>query len=73
VTETEHTLLLRKGADAWNAWREANPSIRADLRQANLNGANLQGTFLRGADLGKANLNRLTSAAQYSAVRPQRS
>jgi uncharacterized protein YjbI with pentapeptide repeats len=58
VTETEHVLLLRKGADAWNAWRQANPSIHADLREANLNGANLQGTFLRGADLRKANLNR---------------
>ena len=51
-------IVLRRGADAWNAWREANPSIRTDLREANLNGANLQGTFLRGVDLGMANLNR---------------
>jgi uncharacterized protein YjbI with pentapeptide repeats len=58
MTETEYILLLRKGADAWNGWRGANPSIRPDLREANLNGANLHGAFLRGADLGKANLNR---------------
>jgi uncharacterized protein YjbI with pentapeptide repeats len=58
MTETEPILLLRQGADAWNAWRAANRSIRPDLRKANLNGANLDGAFLRGVDLGEANLNR---------------
>jgi uncharacterized protein YjbI with pentapeptide repeats len=58
MTESEHVVVLRKGAEAWNAWREANPSIRPDLREANLNGADFHGAFLRGADLGKANLNR---------------
>jgi hypothetical protein len=66
MTETEYILLLRKGADAWNVWRGANPSIRPDLREANLNGANLHGAFLRGADLGKANSTGRTSATQYS-------
>ena len=54
----DYALLVRQGAAAWNAWREANPSVRPDLREANLNGANLSGAFLRGAFLTTANLNR---------------
>jgi Ion channel/Pentapeptide repeats (8 copies) len=58
MTEANHVFVLRKGADAWNAWREANPSVCLDLRGANLSGVNLGGAFLRGANLGAANLNR---------------
>jgi hypothetical protein len=58
MTETDHFSLLRQGKAAWSAWREANPSIHPDLREANLTGANLAGALLRGADLGKANLSR---------------
>jgi hypothetical protein len=39
MTETDHVSLLRQGKAAWNAWREANPSIYPNLREANLNGA----------------------------------
>jgi uncharacterized protein YjbI with pentapeptide repeats len=53
MTETDHLSLLRQGTDAWNAWREANRSIRPDLRAANLSGVNLAGAFLRGAALEK--------------------
>ena len=58
MAESEETLLLHKGAEAWNAWREANPSIRPDLGKAKLNGANLGGALLRGVNLGEANLSR---------------
>jgi hypothetical protein len=58
MTETDHGSLLRQGKGVWSAWREANPSVRPDLREANLNGANLAAAVLRGADLGKANLSR---------------
>ena len=58
MMEPNHLFLLRQGTDAWNAWREANPSIRPDLRDANLSGANLAGAFLRGAAFGKAKLSR---------------
>ena len=58
MTKTDHVSLLRQGKAAWVAWREANPSIHLDLREANLNGANLAEALLRGADLGKANLSR---------------
>jgi len=43
MTKTDHVSLLRQGKAAWVAWREANPSIHPDLREANLNGANLPG------------------------------
>ena len=58
MTEIDHVFLLRQGRAAWSAWREANPSIHPDLREANLNGANLAGVLLRGAALGNANLSR---------------
>src|SRR2546423_2236904 len=58
MTETDHFSLLRQGKAAWSAWREANPSIQPDLREANLTGANLAGVLLGRADLGKANLSR---------------
>src|SRR3954452_16580732 len=38
VAEIDHVSLLRQGTEAWNAWREANPVIRPDLRGANLSG-----------------------------------
>jgi uncharacterized protein YjbI with pentapeptide repeats len=58
LTEPDDVALLRQGTAAWNAWREANPSIHPDLREANLNGANLSGAMLHDADLSKTVLSR---------------
>src|SRR3984893_17002493 len=58
MTKTGQVSLLRQGKAAWVAWREANPSIHPDLREANLSGANLSDAELDGADLSGANLNR---------------
>jgi hypothetical protein len=67
----EHVALPKKGADAWNKWRNENTSVRPDLsgpklsgrdlncanlNQAKLNGAHLDGTSLGGADLSAADL-----------------
>jgi hypothetical protein len=52
----EHVALLKKGVDAWNAWRDKNSDIRPDLFGANLTGAYLGGPNLSGADLVGANL-----------------
>src|SRR5215831_9849097 len=56
----EHVALIRKGAAAWNAWRnerdEAPDLSRAGLRGLNLSRADLQGADLRGTNLSQANL-----------------
>ena len=57
----EHVALLRKGAAAWNAWRERDeaPDLsRAGLRGLDLSGFNLSGADLQGADLRGTNLNQ---------------
>jgi Pentapeptide repeats (8 copies) len=41
---------------AWNAWRDENPNIHPDLREANLSAAKLSRADLRPADLREANL-----------------
>lgn len=61
MANNEQLEILRKGAKAWNDWREKNPKPTASLQGANLfgvdlRGAKLQGTNLYGADLGDANL-----------------
>jgi uncharacterized protein YjbI with pentapeptide repeats len=61
----EHVALIRKGAAAWNTWRdergEAPDLSRAGLRGLDLSGfnlsrADLQGADLRGTNLSQANL-----------------
>jgi hypothetical protein len=61
MANDEHVAMLKKGVDAWNAWRDENPAIGPDLRQANLSQANLSQANLSqanlsGADLSEANL-----------------
>ena len=41
MANDEHVALLKKGVDAWNAWRRENSNVHPDL-----NGANLSGAFL---------------------------
>jgi uncharacterized protein YjbI with pentapeptide repeats len=70
MANDEHVALLKKGVDAWNAWRDENPGVRpdlvraslshADLSRANFAGANLGGANLRKSLLGGANLRRST-------------
>ena len=41
MANDDHIAQLRKGVDAWNAWRDENPDIRPDLAGADLHSANL--------------------------------
>ena len=41
MANDEHVAILKKGADAWNVWRDENPEIRPDLKGADLVGADL--------------------------------
>jgi len=51
MANPDHLRTLLQGVDAWNAWREREPSITPDFR-----GARLIGSFLRRADLREAYL-----------------
>ena len=75
----EHVILLRRGAGAWNSWREERDE-RPDLSQAGLRGLDLSGydlsradlrsADLRGTNLGQANLSgaNLEGANLFKAV-----
>ncbi|MBV9533064.1 MAG: pentapeptide repeat-containing protein [Bradyrhizobium sp.] len=56
MANDEHVRLLKQGVAAWNAWRDRNPDIRLDLRNADLCNADLNEADLRGADLREADL-----------------
>jgi uncharacterized protein YjbI with pentapeptide repeats len=49
--DQSHVDILAQGVEAWNSWREQNPSIEPDL-----SGADLMMTKLTVADLSRANL-----------------
>jgi uncharacterized protein YjbI with pentapeptide repeats len=48
--------ILRQGALAWNAWREAYPNLSPLLRGADLHGMDVSGADLRSADLREAKM-----------------
>src|SRR6516164_5680876 len=65
MANDKHVAILKKGGDAWNAWRRENHDMRlvtmanlfrADLTGANLSGANLIEAYLYKADLCRASL-----------------
>jgi uncharacterized protein YjbI with pentapeptide repeats len=56
MANDDHIALLKKGVDAWNAWRNENPNIRPDFSNTDLRKADLSGADLSGADLSEANL-----------------
>jgi hypothetical protein len=58
MANPDHLKTLRRGVDAWNAWREGEPRITPSLSEADLSGARLRRAALSGADLAKANLSR---------------
>lgn len=63
MANPEHLMIIERGADAWNMWREMNPKVQpelswADLSKADLPGVRLSGAMLISADLSGANLTR---------------
>jgi uncharacterized protein YjbI with pentapeptide repeats len=65
MANDEHVRLLKQGVAAWNAWRNADPSIRPNLRGADLTGVDLREANLSEANLFRADLSRadLTGAS----------
>ena len=56
MADAKHLKILRRGIEAWNEWRDANHSVRPDLKDANLRDADLRDADLTGADLTGAYL-----------------
>src|SRR3954454_22737808 len=62
MANEKHVAQLKKGVDAWNAWRSENPDVAcpdlegADLHEANLTEAHLSFANLVQADLTGADL-----------------
>jgi TIR domain-containing protein/pentapeptide repeat protein len=56
MANEEHLARLRQGVAAWNYWRNSNPDITPDLREADLHGADLHRAILHGAILANADL-----------------
>jgi uncharacterized protein YjbI with pentapeptide repeats len=58
MANDEHVAILKQGVTAWNAWRDENPDVRPDLREADLREADLREANLSRADLAEAHLRR---------------
>jgi Pentapeptide repeats (8 copies) len=56
MANDEHVAILKQGVTAWNAWRDENPDVRPDLREADLREADLREANLSRADLAEAHL-----------------
>ncbi|QPJ65515.1 MAG: pentapeptide repeat-containing protein [Candidatus Nitrohelix vancouverensis] len=56
MAHAEQLEILKKGAEAWNQWREENAETIPDLSQADLRGAKLQQANLKNANLSQAKL-----------------
>jgi uncharacterized protein YjbI with pentapeptide repeats len=56
MANSDHLNTVRQGVDAWNAWREREPTITPDLSEADLSRADLHGANLREAELSGAEL-----------------
>ncbi|MBD2017066.1 pentapeptide repeat-containing protein [Microcoleus sp. FACHB-53] len=58
MANEEHLEILKKGAKAWNSWRECCRDIKPDLSRVNLEKAGLRETDLNQVDLRGANLSQ---------------
>jgi uncharacterized protein YjbI with pentapeptide repeats len=56
VANEEHLQIIGQGVAAWNEWRQKNPELFPDLREANLHKAYLSQAELSWAELYSANL-----------------
>ena len=46
MADQSHLEILQQGVEAWNSWRERNPSIKPNLSEADLSEADLSGARL---------------------------
>jgi len=54
MIDTEQFNLLKQGADSWNGWRQANPTVEPNLNECDLSNADLRNVNLSRANLSAA-------------------
>jgi uncharacterized protein YjbI with pentapeptide repeats len=59
MANPEHVEVVKQGAEAIGQWREKNPGVTLDLREADLREVNLHGADLDWANLDGADLRRI--------------
>jgi hypothetical protein len=70
MANEEQLAILKQGVEVWNKWREENPDIEIDLRDADLAGAELSDANFDDADLSQANFRKAwLTGAQFSLAR----
>ena len=65
MANLEQLAILRRGVEAWNAWRESSGDIEPDLEEADLSGFELRGAHLYKARLSRSNLRRADLRAAF--------
>ena len=65
MANEEHPKILQQGVEVWNRWREQNPFIYPDLREADLREEDLRLAQLSGAALVQADLYRADLSGAY--------
>jgi len=74
MVNAEHVAILKKGTEAWNAWRNDNPHIRPDLSAAVHIDIEAGGwrTFADKADLSGADLRQRVGTCHRHRCRERR-
>jgi hypothetical protein len=69
MANEEQLSILKQGVAVWNKWRETNPAVEIDLRDADLGGAELSDANFDGANLDHANLQKAwLTGAQFGSA-----
>lgn len=61
MANPEHLVILKQGVEVWNKWRNENPNVKpnfrnANLQETNLSSMNLKKAVFNGCNLKKSNL-----------------
>ena len=56
MAQDDHVAILDRGIKAWNKWRDNNPNLLPDIREADISEADLRGIDFTGANLSRTNM-----------------
>jgi len=62
MANPQHLAIFKQGVQAWNAWREENPTVHPDLSDAKLDDIDMRFAHLDGVNFRLSKLNRIDFA-----------